>query len=273
MFAPGKHAVVRHTVRYDDLSAVSDEAAERGLVEILLRHRVPCTFAAIPFVCDPESLLDVGAVRLLPFPAEKAALVKPLIAEGLAEIALHGYAHLMLSGRRGQREFCDQMRIQTQQALIHKGRSQLEKVFGVPIRLFVPPWERADRSTLAVLEMERLSIPRGISVSIAQTHDVLRTAFRLTRGRSSVATVLHDYDLINLEAFEALLVSWLQIGNIERGLLADQPLDIEREQGNSSLRSKLRTSRLGRRLMPNVQLIDWDCATARRLTRWAACLP
>lgn len=265
--------MVHHTIRYDDLSAVSDTTAERGLIELLLRYRVPCTFAAVPFTCDPQSLLNAGEVRLLPFPTEKVKLLQPLLFENLAEIALHGYAHLMLSQRRGQREFCDQMSIETQRALIRKGRAHLENVFETPVRLFVPPWENLDRSTMSVLKEEGLAVPTGTSVSIQQTRGVLLTARRLTLGRSSVATIMHDYDLCDMADFERILRSWVEITGIERHVVGDQLYDASREEGNTSFRAALNSSRIGRRVMRDTQLIDWDCDTAKWLSRWAVCLP
>src|SRR5262249_14502487 len=143
-----------HVLRYDDFSAASCSMVEEALVELLLRHRVPCTFAAIPFVCDPEELLHGGIVRLRPLSRQKAQILQPLLDAGLGEVALHGYAHLALSGLREQQEFSDAVPRETQRALISQGRAQLEDAFGAEVRVFVPPWNRLSPSTAALLRDE-----------------------------------------------------------------------------------------------------------------------
>src|SRR4051812_8713834 len=94
---PAKAAAVgqlTHVLRYDDFSATSCTAVEEKIAGILAEQGVPCTFAAIPFVCDPAALLSRGAVQLSPFPRSKVSLIQALIDAGLAEVALHGYSHL-----------------------------------------------------------------------------------------------------------------------------------------------------------------------------------
>ena len=130
---------VFHAFRYDDFSAASCTVVEERLVEMLLTHAIPCTFAAVPFVCDPSSLLSGGTITLVPLPKSKADLLKPLLRRKLAEVALHGYAHLSLSRIRGQQEFSDAMPIATQRALLRRGKEHLEDVFETSVRLFVPP--------------------------------------------------------------------------------------------------------------------------------------
>src|SRR5262249_42681490 len=104
-FASGNTAKVIHIVRYDDFYAASRPGGEEALFDIFLRYRIPCTVAAVPFVCDPESLLKFGEVKLSPLPPEKARLLDGLLREGLAEVALHGYTHLALAPLREYQEF------------------------------------------------------------------------------------------------------------------------------------------------------------------------
>src|SRR3954465_13493919 len=114
--------MLNHILRFDDLFAVSDSALTESIVGILLKHRMPCTFAVIPFMCDPADLLDAGRVNLRPFSAEKANLLKPLLDAQLAEVALHGYAHLTTSFQREHQEFSDAMPAPVQRQLIRAGR-------------------------------------------------------------------------------------------------------------------------------------------------------
>src|SRR2546429_49987 len=117
-----KPAGVIHVVRYDDFSAASESGVEEALFDLLLRHHIPCTVAVIPFVCDPRDLLNKGAIKLSPFPREKAKLLEPLLKARLGEVALHGYAHLALAPLRGYQEFSDAMPKETQRNLIRHGR-------------------------------------------------------------------------------------------------------------------------------------------------------
>src|SRR5437016_5510591 len=93
-----------HILRYDDFSAHSSSRVEEGLFDVFLRHRVPCTIAAIPYACSPADLLTKGEVNLCALPGSKVRLLGPLLKEGLAEVALHGYCHLALAPVRGYQE-------------------------------------------------------------------------------------------------------------------------------------------------------------------------
>src|SRR5262249_59548051 len=81
-----------------------------------------------------------------------------LLREGLAEVALHGYTHLALAPLREYQEFSDAMPKETQRALIRRGQQHLEDIFGVKVRLFVPPWNRLADSTASVLREEGLMV-------------------------------------------------------------------------------------------------------------------
>ncbi len=153
-----------HVLRYDDFSACSSTRVEEGLVAMLLRHRIPCTFAVIPFACDADALLNGGEVKLCPLPGSKAAVLRPLLREGLAEIALHGYCHLTVAAIKGYQEFSDRMPKATQRRLMERGRRHLEDIFGLAVRLYVPPWNALGATTADVLREEGLCVSSNIQV-------------------------------------------------------------------------------------------------------------
>jgi len=291
--------VVIHLLRYDDFSAYSSEAVEEKLVGILLRHRIPCTFGVIPFACLPESLLNAGEVKLSPLTAARAALLAPLLKAGLAEIALHGYCHLALAPLRGYQEFSDRMSPEVQRQLIRRGRSHLESVFGVKVRLFVPPWNRLSPSTAAVLQAEGLWLSSGgpevtassatlaqlpCPTSLADTGRALATARRFGGDRNCVGTVLHDYDFkesglggadFSLDDFDRNLNAWKTVEHrlISDTISPDTESEGRRARANVELRTVVNSSRLRRKLAGDLLHVYWDAATVSRLIRKLKFIP
>jgi peptidoglycan/xylan/chitin deacetylase (PgdA/CDA1 family) len=302
LFASDKSARVIHIVRYDDFSAASHRGVEEALFDIFLRLRIPCTVAVIPFICDPESLLDFGAVRLSPFPQEKARLLDGLLREGLAEVALHGYTHLALAPMREYQEFSDAMPVATQRVLIRRGRQYLEDIFGVKVRLFVPPWNRLGANTTAVLREEGLMMSGDLSADgiqdfelaqvpcatlIHETGRALLAAQRFGGRNSMVGTMIHDYDFVEsgyrvgslrIAEFERIAGAWSRMPNARRMLITDAILShdepaAERLRSNTKLRQRLQSSKLGRLLLPSAGMVYWDTTRARRLARLTGFLP
>ncbi|HEX4350905.1 MAG TPA: DUF2334 domain-containing protein [Verrucomicrobiae bacterium] len=287
--------MVTHLLRYDDFSASSSSAVEEKLVEIFLKHRTPCTFGVIPFVCAPENLVNAGEVKLSPLSPAKAALLKPLLEAGLAEIALHGYAHLALAPVRGYQEFSERMPKETQRQLIQRGRKHLEDVFGVKIRLYVPPWNKLAPTTAAVLDEEGLLLSSGgpeISNSgkqnlgqipcptgIGETSRTLATAKKMGGDGNCVGTILHDYDFkesnldtsnFTIAEFEENLRVWKDAGQVEHKLISnaispDQEAESKKAAANSNLRKAITGSRLRRKLFADRLDVYWNTQTAERL--------
>jgi hypothetical protein len=302
LFASDKPARVIHIVRYDDFSAASHPGIEEALFDIFLRHRIPCTVAVIPYICHPESLVNHGEVRLSPIPREKARLLDSLLREGLAEVALHGYSHLALAPMRQHQEFSDAMHVETKRALIRRGRRYLEDVFGVEVRLFVPPWNRLGLTTVAVLREEGLMMsgdvhPDGIqdfdlaqapcATLIRETEKALIAAQRFRGDNNMVGTLIHDYDFVEsgyqisdrkITDFEEIAGAWAKMRNVRRMLVTDaihsdeEPV-AERMRSNTNLRRRLQSSKLGRRLLPSAGRVYWNTTWARRLARLTGFLP
>jgi peptidoglycan/xylan/chitin deacetylase (PgdA/CDA1 family) len=296
--------MVNHVLRYDDLSATSCEDVERPLVELLRKHRAPCTFAAIPFSCDPASIIGGGRIELRSFPQAKAELLRPLLKDGLAEVALHGYAHLATSSRRGLEEFSDAMPADVQRELIRVGKAHLEDVFQTSIRVFVPPWNRCSVTALDVLRNSGLlfsggfcrdnvnvdSLSRNVPCVLppAETLSALRKAVRRKPGsRPAIAgTIIHDYDFaesgykrstLTMKQFDRHLASWSQVADVERMLISQAAEqhgdDRERIRSNELFHEKAIRSRIGRRFLRQTRQIYWSQSTAISLTRLARWLP
>ena len=289
-----------HLLRYDDFSTCSSNAVEERLIAVFSRHRIPCTFSVIPYVCDPESLLSDGDVKLRPLPKSKADLLKPLLKEGLAEIALHGYAHLALSEIRGHQEFSPRMPKEIQRKLIRKGRQFLEDVFGVRVRLYIPPWNWLTPLTATVLREEDFllsgnmpdpdcSAPAQLpcATGIAETTCALKTARWFGKGRNSIGTMIHDYDFfesnlgtsdLKIAQFEEILCRWKSMNHVEHQLISKAILEVgesgdERIRGNRALIKAVNGSRVVRRFFSGSREIYWDTATAFRLANIIKYLP
>ncbi len=301
LFASDKSSSVIHIVRYDDFSAASHSGVEGKLFDILLQYRIPCTVAIIPFVCDPDELLKSGVIKLSPLPSEKTVLLDGLLKEGLAEIALHGFTHLALAPMREYQEFSDAMPLETQRSLIRRGRQFLEDIFGVRVRLFVPPWNRLGTSTATVLREEELMISGDLradhhdfelsqvpcATTIKETQGALFAAQRFGGYGNVVGTMIHDYDFVEsgykvgslkISEFEVIASEWSKMRNARRMLVTDAILGIgepaaERARANTQLRQRLGTSLIGRRWLSFAHSVYWDTRQARRLARLARVLP
>ena len=305
MGGAGKHArtMVTHTLRYDDFSASSCTAVEESLVDLLLTHRMPCTFAVVPYACDPQSILTGHQVNLTPLPASKAQMLRPLLKAGLAEVALHGYSHLALAPVRGLEEFSERMPQEVQRTLITRGRDHLEDIFGEKIRVYVPPWNRLAPSTATILVEEgfvlsggMLEIPYACTIGLPQlpctnsameTARALATANRFGHGNNCVGTFMHDYDFreshfpfakISLQQFEGILLDWKNAGQsqpelISAAIIGQGEVGKQRATANLDLRKRVTGGRLRRRIGAPLLQVYWDLTTANFLNNLLGCVP
>jgi hypothetical protein len=268
-----------------------------------MRHHIPCTFAVIPFACDPLSLLREGEVKLCPLTGAKASVLQPLLREGLAEIALHGYCHVTFSAVKGYQEFSDRMPMETQRRLILRGRQHLEDVFGVKVRLYVPPWNVLGSTTATVLMEEGFCISSNSeymldakvaelaqlpsATGIVETNRALLLARCLGREYSTVGTMIHDYDFLEsdagialpkLEQFEKLLCDPPEMRKASRRLISIAMLEspeigATRFQANRRFQACLQRSRICRRVLRGLRDVYWDTKSALRLARLIKCIP
>jgi hypothetical protein len=138
--------------RNDDISAASDVAHERRVMEIFSRHNVPQTIGIIPAVSEPAIVGPACGVRLFASCPEVVALVREWLDQGQVEVALHGFSHqsnpfVTVKSRKEYSEFrglpyAEQLR------RIRDGIAMLQESLGVTPGVFIPPWNEWDLGTL-----------------------------------------------------------------------------------------------------------------------------
>lgn len=88
----------------------------------------------------------------MPLTKTKAKVISKAIKNGDIEVALHGFSHQTIRRVDGGGTEFSGLDYNEQLKRIAKGKSSLEKIFGVRIHTFVPPWNRYDSNTILVLE-------------------------------------------------------------------------------------------------------------------------
>ena len=124
--------------RYDDFSATSNTMLDSMVFSIFEKAGVQLAVGIIPFAGE----------AMLPVPDEKSELLRGFVDAGVVLPALHGYDHVFFEQGRGEfagRSYEDQYR------RIKAGKIFLEESLGVPVRVFIPPWNEYDENTLRVL--------------------------------------------------------------------------------------------------------------------------
>ena len=214
--------------RFDDPSPGSDQALERNIITILTRHQVPACFAVVPVysphVGESKTWTPQGARHLIE--AQQA---------GIVEIAQHGDTHLdrgkAVGG--GLSEFSG-ITLSQQLAAIKHGCTQLNAIFGLVPRGFVPPWNSYDKNTSKAVREAGLCwlsaswaihpaaglpiIPR--TCTLRNAADTINAAARFSHLDPLIVVVFHPDDFeefwyppaddepppfINLQQFEALV--------------------------------------------------------------------
>ena len=197
--------------RLDDYSALSSMDMELRIIDLFRKNSTSITFGVIPYLCarnvydpSPQEAIELGAV--------KGEVLRSASAEGVLEVALHGYSHQTISAKC-HTEFSG-LDYHSQVERIAKGKELLERVAGAPITTFVPPWNRHDANTLRALEELGFSV---ISASLSQeaaagyglkflpeTCDLLRLRRALSAAQKSPAT--HPLIVVAFHLFEILEV-------------------------------------------------------------------
>lgn len=185
-------------IRFDDPSAVSDHALERGILHAMAMHDVCATFAVIPHAGQHALSAD-----------DVPHLVEAR-QSGRMEIAQHGFSHEPCqAGASLPSEFAG-LDPAEQTKKIVAGRTTLEQVFGCAIPGFVPPFNTFDHITAAVLSeqgflylsagSEHGSVESGRLTELPRTcqltelRPALAEARRHPHGDLAIVAVMHHYD-------------------------------------------------------------------------------
>lgn len=151
------------------------------MVATLQSLQIPCTLAAVPFICDGAAR-SLEAQNLLPLEPEDVKHLTRSLKSGLLEVAQHGYSHQNRISHGRPSEFKG-MLFSGQLEAIRRGKTHLEKLIERPVTTFVPPWNSFDANTFRALESSQfacLSAAPGASfhsqrLSIIPHTCVLRT--------------------------------------------------------------------------------------------------
>ncbi len=134
-------------LRYDDCAATSPEGLERRILAACARNRIPITFGVVPEIGKGDNHDPVPAGNS-PLPQTRKDMLSAARADGVLEIALHGFAHR--AARLGVRSEFVGVGAARQSEIIAAGKAELE-AFAGPVRTFIPPWNSYDGLTLEEL--------------------------------------------------------------------------------------------------------------------------
>lgn len=210
---------IRIVFRFDDPSAVSDTEIEVRLIETFRQYRYCCTWAVIPFRASGD-IHDQRPMPVLPLPAEKAEIFAEAARAGVLEIALHGYSHQSRGLQRGRHSEFVGLGYDEQRSRIERGKEYLQGVMGLPVTIFVPPWNTYDAHTLAALEASGFGFVSadargrpgpGMSLallpatcSLVEVREAVASA-RTAPDASPIITVLfHVYDFREVDASQGV---------------------------------------------------------------------
>jgi peptidoglycan/xylan/chitin deacetylase (PgdA/CDA1 family) len=219
--------MIEIALRFDDPSPTSDHALERGIFAILRDLGIPATVAVVP----TGQTLD-GTV---PITRDNVAHLVKACADGVIEVAQHGYSHapLTTTAQGSPSEFCG-VPGDEQARHIDLGRILLEAAFAKPVTGFIPPWNTYDEHTLQLLSTRRYSYISGSYVTpagpvrdlvfiprsshISHLREAIREARRTPFLPAVIVAIMHHYDFrearekpgsLTLEDFQTLL-AWAQ---------------------------------------------------------------
>lgn len=227
--------------RYDDYSAKSNTALEVALLELFRRHDYPFVFGVVPTIAlDIHHPTPETSEFLRPLLDDKFSILREAMSDGTVEVALHGLTHQRVdpetpSEFRG-RTYEDQL------DRISRGKSFLEEGLDAKIRVFIPPWNSFDASTIRALEAAELDILSSDITRIKRevgtlTHlpklaalenlrEVVEMMHEAPEGLPPVVVVMHAYDFgsehqWNLAKLEIILNWMTEVGYVRGRHFAD----------------------------------------------------
>jgi peptidoglycan/xylan/chitin deacetylase (PgdA/CDA1 family) len=258
--------------RLDDYSARSSLEAELRIIDLFRRNRASITFGVIPCLCA-RNVYDPAPQEGLCLDDRKGEVLRNAAAEGVVEVALHGYAHQTHSaGRRAEFAGLDYGR---QVEKLAAGRALLEKRTGARITTFIPPWNQYDGDTVRALEELGFStLSASLSLGAAagdrlgflpETCGLPRLRRALAAARKSplpqpvIVAAFHLFEILEVDRERgrirfgefAELVDWLgqladvRLASVGQAAAAVGEFGAERLLRNRRLRSRWRMVPLG----------------------------
>ncbi len=247
--SPGQTKTIHIIFRLDDYSSRSNTAMELKVIDEFKKYQLPCVFSVIPFHKTEKTGEPIGGE--VPLTLAKASILENIVARGMLQVALHGYAHRRIPKRnlKHSDEFSG-LSYMEQLKKIRDGKKYLEKITGLTLFAFVPPYNGYDRNTLKALEatgFDTISADIfGVVDKYSKLHFVpftanliqLRNAVELARNSSDphalITVLFHLPDFLELEDaggrgkltfqdFDALL-SWVKSQKDLRVVTFDQAI-------------------------------------------------
>ena len=232
--------------RMDDPSATSSTETELRVIDAFREHNVSITFGIVPFICSGD-VQDTAPHDVVPLGPIKGRLLRIWIEEGVLDIALHGYSHQTIH-TENYAEFRD-LDYDSQLEKLSKGKKLLEKMIGIPVTTFVPPWNQYDLNTLKALEVLGFTtlsaaIPGKVSKDsklnfipctskLSELHDAIKEARASSDKQPLIVVLFHQYDFqevrnkrgsITIKEFNNLFVFFLlkSISNFRLGKISER---------------------------------------------------
>jgi peptidoglycan/xylan/chitin deacetylase (PgdA/CDA1 family) len=125
--------------RNDDISAKSDPLFEYQVLEVFRKYKIKPLFAVIPVGYGKNLNTNVPIIEAL----------KLWYRNGWIDIAMHGYTHEFQFSKLDYDEQYDR---------IKAGKTVLQDALDMPIKIFCPPWNAANRQTLLALRANNINI-------------------------------------------------------------------------------------------------------------------
>lgn len=265
--------MIKIAFRLDDPSETSHQGVESSIVEVLRRRAAVATFATIPY-------RKVDGERR-PLTPQRAETLTRAAADGVIEIALHGYLHVRLAPAPSPPTEFAGLPLEDQLKLISAGKSHLESIFSQPISGFVPPWNSFDTNTLKALEalgFQYLAagrdyprayggpvrlIPRTAHLTDLQC--VISEAHRFAPANPVFVVVLHHYDfaesgekeaVTNIHGFDNFLARILDLPDVRICSLKEIADDLSISNESFLKQQSFSRHPLTSRFLPQRSMID-----------------
>ncbi|MHC1738571.1 MAG: DUF2334 domain-containing protein [Ignavibacteriaceae bacterium] len=152
--------------RIDDYG-IDNQSFFNEIFKIADNYNIKLIVSVIPFKRFGDEQYSLSETQIL--------LLKKYIQKGVIEIALHGYEHKDNFLNDLPSEFSN-IPFEEQYNKIKIAKDYLERTFLVPIKLFVPPWNRYDMKTLLAIKKNGINI---LSASVKDNTESIENIYYL----------------------------------------------------------------------------------------------